>query len=141
MLGLVFTACSSPTSPKKIEDDLIVMDRLWNIKASKDEVLKQFGKGYSDVEEGVEYRLSEMNKYEKAFFFDNNESLIEQFAVVTLEELEQFKKSVHCTWNERKARLRQVDVVLDIKSGNCKEKQISYSFDPVGHLYEIRWKN
>ncbi|MCM2350949.1 MAG: hypothetical protein NDI69_13085 [Bacteriovoracaceae bacterium] len=115
------------------------MNEVWQSRLNKNGVVKYFGPNFKEIEEGISYNSDHTDFTKMAFFFDNNEKLIDQFAIVGLKELSILKNGVPCKWTEKKTQLKDAHVVKIVESGECPEQNVRYFFRKELGLYEIRW--
>jgi hypothetical protein len=127
--------------PSKWETKSIRMHELWKSSATKEDVVKAFGK-YSDARtNGIAYHLlAPQNGIDSVHFFDSEGHLEEQFTFVSKTELEELLKRIPCQWKQKSEMTSLGHSVGMIDSGLCTNLGITYKYDNSMQLYEVRWK-
>lgn len=138
-LLIALVSCRSGIQTDTKKDDFVRMNEVWQLRLNKNGVVKYFGPHFKEIEEGILYNYDHTDFTKMAFFFDKNEKLIDQFAIVGLKELSIFKNGVPCKWTEKKTQLKDAHVVKIVESGECPEQDVRYFFRKEMGLYEIRW--
>lgn len=140
IIVLILTSCTSANLPNnKTVNEFVQMNEIWQNKLSKNEIAKYFGPHFKNILEGISYNYDNTDFTKMAFFFDKNEKLIDQFAIVGPQELSNFKSSVPCKWTEKKTQLKDEHVIKIAESGECPQQHIKYFFRKDLGFYEIRW--
>ncbi|WP_408096342.1 hypothetical protein ACJVC5_14985 [Peredibacter sp. HCB2-198] len=137
---LILVSCTSGNPPsKKAINEFVRMNEIWQKRPSKEKVVKYFGLHFKEIEEGISYNYDNTGFTKMAFFFNKNEKLTDQFAIVGQKELSDFKDGVHCNWIEKKTQIREAHAVKTVESGECPEQHVNYFFRQDLGLYELRW--
>lgn len=137
----LFCVLACTLVPSKSEPKSIRMHELWKSSATKEDVIKAFGK-YSDARtNGIAYHLlAPQNGIDSVHFFDSEGHLEEQFTFVTKTELEELLKRIPCQWKQKSEMTSLGHSVGKIDSGLCTNLGITYTYQNSMQLYEIRWK-
>lgn len=137
---LIFCISCSSKSTNQSKDKYILMNDLWQKKATDEEVKKSFGDNSKKVDSGVIYTFPNSNFPEIGFFFDSSTKLREQFAFMDEASLERFKKVIKCDWKETEEQREIAHYTRTIKKGSCSDLSISYETYPSLNAFEVRWK-
>lgn len=108
-------------------------------KLNKTQVIEYYGSKFTNTNEGILYKRAQSSWPQFAFFFDQNEEIVNQFALVDELELEELKTALDCNWKESTTRQSTPHAVYDIKSGICDKYSVKYHFRSDLNLYELRW--
>ena len=137
---LIFCLSCSSKSTTLSKDKFVLMNDLWQKKATYEEVKKNFGDNSKKVDSGVIYTFPNSNFPEIGFFFDSSTKLHEQFAFMDETSLESFKKLIKCVWKETEEKREIAHYTRTIKKGTCSDPSISYETYPSLNAFEVRWK-
>ncbi len=116
------------------------MDDLWKKRATREEIIKQFGQPNELVENGITYRESP-NRITSAHFFNKDNTLKSQLAFVTANELKELKDKFPCSWEKWTEIQQRSHYLRTIELGKCSAKNINYREWDSMKLYEVRWEN
>jgi hypothetical protein len=136
---LTLVSCTSATRFGSKTNEFVQMNKTWQEKPSKEEVVEYFGPQFKEIEEGISYNYDKTHFTKMAFFFDKNKRLADQFAIVDEVDLSAFKKGIPFRWSEKNTKIREAHVVKTVESGECPEQRVRYFFRQDLGLYEIRW--
>lgn len=143
MLSLILIvflgSCTSANKKRSNESELIQMNNVWQAKSTKENIIKSFGQNFKEVEEGISYNYGATSFTKMAFFFNESNKLVDQFAIIDDEALNNFKNELHCDWDVRKSQLDKVHAVKTIESGECLDQHVKYFFRKDLGFYEVRW--
>ena len=135
---LLFSVMACTLSQKN-DDHYTVINTLWREKATRDQVIEKLGSDYEKKHNGIIYRFP-WKSIESGHFFDSSGKLSMQFLFVTKERLQDLKKIISCSWNEKSESKDIGHTVHSIESAKCVSENISYEYRPSMLLYEFRWK-
>lgn len=138
ILTLCFSCSTKPTN--EVKDKYILMNDLWQKKASIDEIKKSFGNNSKSVDSGIIYTFPNSKFPEIGFFFDSSSKLRGQFAFMDEASLEYFKKAMKCEWKESEEKRPIAHYTRTIKKGSCSDLSITYETYPSLNAFEVRWK-
>jgi len=138
LLNLCFSCSTKSTN--QIKDNNILMNDLWQKKATAEDVKKVFGDNFKQVDSGIIYTFPSSKFPERGFFFDSSDKLRGQFIFMNKAALENFKKAITCDWKESEEKKTIAHYTKMIKKGSCSSLSISYEADPSLNAFEVRWK-
>lgn len=136
---LFVTSCSFTNTNTVPSNKFVQMNDIWKIKASREKIIKYFGSVFEKVQDGISYNYKDTHFTEMAFFFDKNNKLNDQFAIVDEMDLKAFTSSLPCDWKVLKIKLDQVHIIKEVESGECLNERVKYFFRKEIDSYEIRW--
>lgn len=137
---LLFCFSCTTGSTYHTEDKYVLMNDLWQNKATDKDVKRTFGHNFKDVESGIIYTFPNSKFPELGFFFDSSSKLRGQFAFMDQASLERFKKAIKCDWKETEEKKSIAHYTRTIKKGSCLNPSISYETYPDLNAFEVRWK-
>jgi hypothetical protein len=138
LLSLCFSCSTKSTD--HAEDKYVLMNDLWQNRATAEDVKKTFGHHFKDVESGIIYTFPNSKFPERGFFFDSSNKLRGQFAFMDQASLERLKKTIKCEWKEIEEKRSIAHYTRIFKKGSCSNPSISYETYPDLNAYEVRWK-
>lgn len=136
LVMISFCSCSTRIS----NDDSIKLTRMWTSELAKTDVIHLYGSDFKQIEGGITYQRSKSTWPKFAFFFDKDEKLTNQFALLDKDELNLLKKHLDCSWKETQTKAVTPHAVHDIPIGECEKYSLMYEFKKDWGLYEIRWQ-
>ncbi len=140
ILTALFFACTSTT--KLIStNNYVALNNLWQKKTTRVEVIQIYGQKFKEVPYGIIYYNSDYQYPEKAFYFDAQEILTEQFIIIDEKSFNNLLREINCDWKEQEEIKQLSHYFRRIKKGQCLKYSISYVQDSSLRSFEVRWKN
>lgn len=131
---ILMAACAlSPFSQSKEKK----MNRMWEEQLTKDEVLKIYGLAFQTVPNGIIYSREDSKIPKYAFFFDHNNVVTDQFAMLDKDDLKKFKSLNKCEWDESEQIKSHSDHTRHNPVGLCKSRRLKYEFKSDFGLFEV----
>jgi hypothetical protein len=132
---ILFYSCST----RSLDNESMKLTQMWTSELIKTDVINIYGSDFMKVEGGIAYQRTQSSWPKFAFFFDKDNKVINQYALLDKDELNLFKKHIDCSWKETQTQSVTPHASYDIPIGECERYSLRYEFKKDFGLYEIRW--
>ena len=136
---IFFFSCSTKSIVEE-KEKYVLMNNLWQKETTIEDIKKNFGNNFKDVEGGIIYTFPNSKFPEMGFFLNASKKLREQFIFIDEISLVHFKEAIKCEWKETEEKKTTAYYTRTIKKGFCKNLSIIYETYPSLNALEVRWK-